>query len=76
MDIFILDRKNLTTLSGAVDRMLHLNTKNAKAFMRQGKEISIDTDPDQPVWTDGEYTGRTPIELKVLPLELSVIVPA
>jgi diacylglycerol kinase family enzyme len=43
--------------------------------MRQGKEIFIDTDPDQPVWTDGEYTGRTPISLKVIPGALPVIVP-
>ncbi len=75
VDIFVLDKKNLKTLSGAVDRVLHLNTKNAQNTMRQGKEISIDTDPDQPVWTDGEYTGRTPIELKVLPTALPVIVP-
>ena len=76
LDIFVLDAENLKTLSGAVDRMLHLHTKNAQDFMRQGKEITIDTDPDQPVWTDGEYTGRTPISLKVLPAALPVIVPA
>lgn len=75
VDIFILDAKNLKTLYGAVDRMLHLDSKNAREYMRQGKVISIDTDPDQPVWTDGEYTGRTPIELKVLPAALPVIVP-
>lgn len=75
VDIFLLDAKDLRTLSGAVDRVLHLNTKNARESIRQGKEISIDTDPDQPVWTDGEYTGRTPISLKVIPGALPVIVP-
>ena len=75
VDIFILDGENLRSLSGAVDRMLHLDTKNARDWMRQGKEVSIDTDPDQPVWTDGEYTGRTPVSLKVLPAALPVIVP-
>jgi diacylglycerol kinase family enzyme len=55
--------------------MLKLDTKNSRDFMRQGKEVSIDTDPDQPVWTDGEYTGRTPISMKVIPGALSVIVP-
>ncbi len=75
VDVFILDGKNLKTLAGAADRMLHLDTKNARDWMRQGQEISIDTDPDQPVWTDGEYTGRTPISLKVIPGALPVIVP-
>ncbi len=75
VDIFILDGKDLRTLAGAADRMLNLNTKNARMSMRQGKEITIETDPDQPVWTDGEYTGRTPVSMKVLPAALAVIVP-
>ncbi len=75
VDIFTLDGKNLKSLAGATDRMLNLDTKNARDWMRQGKEISIETDPDQPVWTDGEYTGRTPISLKVIPGALPVIVP-
>ena len=76
VDVFILDGKNLRTLEGAADRMLKLDTKNARDWMRQGKEVYIDTDPDQPVWTDGEYTTRTPVSLKVLPAALPVIVPA
>ena len=75
VDIFVLTGKNLRSLAGAADRVLHLDTKNSRDFMRQGKEVSIDTDPDQPVWTDGEYTGRTPISMKVIPGALSVIVP-
>ena len=75
VDIFTLDAENLQSLSGAVHRMLNLNTKKNRDWMRQGREVSIDTDPDQPVWTDGEYTGRTPVSLKVLPAVLPVIVP-
>jgi len=75
LDVFILDLDDLKTIDGALDRMLHLSTKHAQEFMRQGQEISIDTDPDQPVWTDGEYIGRTPVLLKVLPGALSVVVP-
>ena len=54
--------------------MLHLDTKTARDTMYQGREISIDTEPDQPVWTDGEYTGRTPVSMKVIPGALPVIV--
>ena len=75
LDVFILDLNDLRTLDGAADRMLNLSTKHAKESMRQGKEISIDTDPDQPVWTDGEYTGRTPVSMKVLQGALPVVVP-
>lgn len=75
VDVFVLSTKELHTLSGAVDRMLNVDTKSAKQYIRQGKEITIDTDPDQPVWTDGEYTGRTPISMKVIPRALPVIVP-
>ena len=73
--MFVLNLKNMKTIAGATDRMLNLDTKNARDFIYQAKEVSIDTDPDQPVWTDGEYTGRTPISMKVLPGALTVVVP-
>jgi len=75
VDVFILDNKNLKSLAAAAERVVHLNTGTAKAYIKQGKEVLIDTDPDQPVWTDGEYTGRTPISLKVVPQALPVVVP-
>lgn len=37
--------------------------------------MTIETDPDQPVWMDGEYAGRTPKSLRVRPGALSVVVP-
>ena len=75
LDVFVLDLDDLRTIGGALDRMLHLSSRHAKQFMRQGQEITIDTDPDQPVWTDGEYTGRTPVSMKALPGALPVVVP-
>jgi YegS/Rv2252/BmrU family lipid kinase len=75
MDAFILNMNDLNTIAGTFDRMLNINTINAKKYLRQGKEMTIETEPDQPVWTDGEYTGRTPISLKVLPAALPVVVP-
>jgi YegS/Rv2252/BmrU family lipid kinase len=75
VDVFVLDRGNLRTLAAASERVLHLNTDMANRFIWRGKEITIETDPDQPVWTDGEYTGRTPISMKVIPGALKVVVP-
>jgi diacylglycerol kinase family enzyme len=44
-------------------------------YFWHGKEITIDTDPDRPVWTDGEYFGRTPVTISVVPGALHVVVP-
>ena len=41
----------------------------------RGQEITIEAGVDQPVWTDGEYSGRTPVSIKVLPGALTVAVP-
>lgn len=76
VDLFVLDSHNISTLAAAVERMVNLHTDMANRFIWRGKEITIETEPDQPVWTDGEYTGRTPISLKVIPGALKVVVPA
>jgi YegS/Rv2252/BmrU family lipid kinase len=73
--VFVLDSKNMETLRSAASRSLHLHTSRAENFFWRGKEIAIDTDPDQPVWTDGEYSGRTPVTAKVIPGALTVAAP-
>lgn len=75
-EVFILDTKNIKTLAAAAERVVHINSDTDSHFIRQGTEVTIDTDPDQPVWTDGEYTGRTPISLKIVPGALKVLVPS
>ena len=75
MDAFILNMNDLDTIAGFADRVFNLDSENAKKYLRQGKEMTIEAMPDQPVWADGELVGRTPISLKVLPAALSVIVP-
>lgn len=75
LDVFVLDLEDLGTITSATERMLNLSTKRTEDFFYQGREITIETEPDQPVWTDGEYTGRTPVVMKALPGALSVVVP-
>ena len=75
LEVFVLDLKSLETISAAAGRMLNISTELAEKFIWQGKEITIETEPDQPVWTDGEYIGRTPVTMKVIPGGLSVVVP-
>lgn len=75
LDVFILDLHNLKTLSAATERMLNISRDSAENFIRRAKEITVETTPDQPVWTDGEYVGRTPVTMKVVPGALRVVVP-
>ena len=82
LDAFMMNSEARETMSAAVDRFLNLSTDAAKKYYRrirryyrQCREITIDTDPDQPIWADGEYIGRTPVTIKVLPGALSVVVP-
>ena len=37
--------------------------------------MSLDAEPDQPIWADGEYIGRTPLKVDVLPGALRIVVP-
>ena len=75
LDAFILDKGDLRTLKGASDRFFGLDTQANRDYYRQCREVTIDTEPDQPVWADGEYLGRTPITVKVMPKALTIAVP-
>jgi len=74
LEVFILDQHNLKTIAAAAERMLHLHTEIAQKYFWRGKNITIETEPDQPVWTDGEYFGRTPVRISVLQGKLPVVV--
>ena len=75
LDAFILDAGDLKTMSGAVDRFLHLDTQAARYSYQQCRQLTIGTEPDQPVWSDGEYLGRTPVTVSVVPGALTIAVP-
>jgi len=74
LDVFMLSR-NLASTNAAVNRFLNLSTETAGSYHWRGQEIRIDAEPHQPIWTDGEYTGRTPVAIRVLPAALTVAVP-
>jgi len=75
LDVFLMNSEASDTITAAVDRFLHLNTDAAKRYYRQGKELTVNTEPDQPIWADGEYIGRTPVTVNVMPGALSIVVP-
>lgn len=74
LDVFMLSRDRKSTES-AIARFLNLSTRDAGLYYWQGKEIHIEAETSQPVWTDGEYTGRTPVSIQVQPGALAVAVP-
>jgi diacylglycerol kinase (ATP) len=75
LDSFVLDHANLDTLLAAASRALDLRTAAARRYHRQARSVSITVEPDQPVWADGEYIGRTPISVDVMEGALAVVVP-
>ena len=71
----MVDKNNLDTLVSATERFLAMPTAAASRHFRQAREVSLDVDPDQPIWADGEYIGRTPLKVDVLPGALRIVVP-
>jgi YegS/Rv2252/BmrU family lipid kinase len=74
LDVFMLSRDRKSS-SAALNRFFNLDNEKAGMYYWRGQEIEIDAETEQPVWTDGEYTGRTPVSMKVIPGGLAVVVP-
>jgi YegS/Rv2252/BmrU family lipid kinase len=75
LDCFALDKATVDSFVAATERFLGLHTAAARRYYRQARAISLKVEPDQPVWTDGEYIGRTPVSVDVLQGALTVVVP-
>ena len=73
LDVFMLSR-NAKSSYAALDRFFGLDNNEAGMYYWRGQKISIDAEIDQPVWTDGEYTGRTAVSMEVIPGGLTVAV--
>jgi diacylglycerol kinase (ATP) len=64
---------------GAVSKYIFKHEKADEeigVYHWQGKEISLESDPIQDVWIDGELGGDTPFSVSTLPKALEIIVPA
>ncbi len=57
--------------------VFHADVGNEKVgiYHWQGREITIEADPPQSVWIDGEAYGETPITAISLPKALEIVVP-
>ncbi len=75
LDCFVVDKHDLDTIKAASKRFLGVQMDGALSHFRQASVITLEVEPDQPVWTDGEYIGRTPITVDVMPKALTVAIP-
>ena len=55
--------------------VLKVGKQEASIHHLQGREITLEADPEQSVWIDGEEYGKTPITAKVMPKALQIVVP-
>ncbi len=56
--------------------IFHHHGSDAGVYHWSGKEITLEVDPVQDVWIDGEPGGETPFTVSAMPLALEIVVPA
>ena len=56
-------------------QLLHTGDSELKIHHWQGREITLQADPPQDVWIDGEIGGETPFNTSVIPKALEIVVP-
>ncbi|MEN6312506.1 MAG: diacylglycerol kinase family protein [Acidobacteriota bacterium] len=66
-----VNRREIVAIFGAVFSGKH--AEHPKVEMRQASRITVESDPPLRLMADGELLGHTPLRLKVLPGELTVL---
>lgn len=74
LEVFAINARNVESLKAAAERFLEYETPISERYFWRGMEVQIDAEPDQPVWIDGEFYGRTPVKVEVLPGSVQVVV--
>lgn len=74
VDVMIVskDRQSVSELSHYV---LGHGKSKSHAYHGQGKVVTVDADPPQTVWLDGEFYKNTPVTIQVHPGAIKIIVP-
>lgn len=74
VDVMIVSKKH-NAIGELGKYILHLGKTKTNAFHAQGKVVTIEADPPQTVWLDGEFYKNTPVTIKVHPGAVKIIVP-
>lgn len=75
LDVFVIRRTDLMGVAAVVQAVTGAVAKPAEIPHWHAREISITADPPQGIEADGESLGDTPVQVKVLPSALHVLVP-
>ena len=68
--------KGIQPLRAVSHHLFHIGESQAGIYHWRGREITLEADPIQDVWIDGESDGQTPFTTTVVPQALEIVVPA
>ena len=74
LDFYMITR-GIKPIRAISHYVMELGDSQAGIYCWQGREITLESDPVQSVWLDGEDYGPTPITARVMPAALEVVVP-
>jgi len=74
LDLYMVNH-DLKPIRNVSRYLLKIGKTEAAVNHWQGREITLEADPPQSVWIDGEEYGSTPVTAKVLPKAINIVVP-
>jgi YegS/Rv2252/BmrU family lipid kinase len=74
LDVLILN-KNPQSVRAIASYVLDVGQSKLQVHHWQGEEITVQSDPAQTVWIDGEPHGQSPFTATVIPEAIEVVVP-
>lgn len=75
LDVISVNDLDFASLSAAIKSITNQQPEPEHFRHWQAREVTIASDPAQPVIGDGEKWGETPVTIKVLPKAIGVITP-
>jgi len=76
LDLIVLGGSNaVAALRGAASLMLRSGDLSGGVIRRSVREVTIESDPAQPIETDGDHHPPARLEIGVLPGAVSVLIP-
>ena len=74
LDVYAVT-KGVQPLRAISKHIFHQDGSDAGVYHWRGKEITLEANPIQDVWIDGEVDGKTPLTATVMPQALEIVVP-
>ncbi len=75
LDLYAV-KKGMKPLRSVSRHIFNHEGADTGVYHWRGKEITIESDPIQDVWIDGEMGGQTPFTATAVPKALEIVVPA